>query len=38
LPVIKEAIESIRFKDFFQNFFNGIATVGAFAMANILKQ
>ena len=33
LPVIKEAIESIRYKDFFSEFFlMGIATIGAFAI------
>ncbi len=33
LPVIKEAIESIRFKDFYSEFFlMSIATVGAFAI------
>lgn len=33
LPVIKEAIESIRYKDFFSEFFlMGIATIGAFAL------
>lgn len=33
LPVIKEAIESIRYKDFFSEFFlMAIATIGAFAL------
>lgn len=33
LPVIKEAIESIRYKDFYSEFFlMGIATIGAFAI------